>query len=320
MKVQNPIIGRAKGSAGGMTASKVYDKNVLRAKAMEVNNPKTTAQVTQRDFFKQVQAITSTVTTAQLRSLFGIKPKAMSRRNALAAQIAEAYSVNGTTKSVDFSKLGAIGNGEKVDTHIKHCKMEDGVTIYDTSIDKLNVDDLNTTTLVFVVFNVTSQSIYILKTEYYANSNVLSDAISIPFADTDEVFIYPTCAVGGGNVYLRGFGSFIIKVRKEKTGSSINKGSADTSVSVTLEGSTTDSAMSLDFTNYDFNNLIPGTLYQQSGESTTILMDAEGWIEGADNKWTGDLLDNYNATLPTFLNIMQGENLVQAVPVTVTVG
>ena len=47
-KVQNPIIGRAKGSAGGMTFSKNYDKNVMRAKAFEVNNPNTQAQQTQR--------------------------------------------------------------------------------------------------------------------------------------------------------------------------------------------------------------------------------------------------------------------------------
>ena len=39
MKVQNPIIGRARGSAGGMTFCKNYDKNVARAKAFEVSNP-----------------------------------------------------------------------------------------------------------------------------------------------------------------------------------------------------------------------------------------------------------------------------------------
>ena len=141
MKVQNPVIGRMKGSAGGMTGSKVHNKNVLRAKAMEVNNPHTTAQVTQRDFFTQVQAIASTVSNEQLRSLFGIKPKSMSRRNALAAQIAKAFTIDGTTKSVDFSKLDAIGNGDKVNTTITYTMVDEQSTIYNPSIDKLNVPD-----------------------------------------------------------------------------------------------------------------------------------------------------------------------------------
>ena len=113
-KVQNPVIGRAKASAGGMTFAKNYDKNVMRAKAFEVSNPKTAAQTNQRTFFAQVAAITQSVSDAELRSLFGQKPKGMSRRNALSKQIASANSVVDGQKIVDFSLLQAIGNGEKV--------------------------------------------------------------------------------------------------------------------------------------------------------------------------------------------------------------
>ena len=121
MKVQNPIIGRAKGSAGGMTASKVYDKNVLRAKAMEVNNPKTTAQMTQRQFFAQLSGVVSTFTPEQLRALFPNKPKTMSRRNALSKQIAEDYTIDGTTKSINFAGIDTLGNASTMEFGTTTC-------------------------------------------------------------------------------------------------------------------------------------------------------------------------------------------------------
>lgn len=45
---QNPLIGRAKQSAGGMTFTTWKGKNVLKTKATSVANPKTEGQLTQR--------------------------------------------------------------------------------------------------------------------------------------------------------------------------------------------------------------------------------------------------------------------------------
>ena len=115
MKVQNPIIGRMKGSAGGMTGCKVYDKNILRAKAMEVNNPRTTAQTRQRKFFAQLSGISSTVSPEILRSLYPNKPKAMSRRNSITKQIAEEATLDDTEKSVDFADIKTLGNASTMD-------------------------------------------------------------------------------------------------------------------------------------------------------------------------------------------------------------
>lgn len=128
MKVQNPIIGRARGSAGGMTFCKNYDKNVARAKAFEVSNPNTQAQQTQRAFFAELTALCSDFSDDQLRFLFPSKPKTMSRRNALSKQIAQSYAIDGTEKTIDFADIDTLGNapvrnfGEvlvsPVDTHI----------------------------------------------------------------------------------------------------------------------------------------------------------------------------------------------------------
>ena len=111
MKTQNPIIGRAKGSAGGMTFCKMYDKNVARAKAFEVSNPKTPAQQTERGFFTQLMGAVATVSEDQLRTIYPQKPKTKSRRNMLTTQLSSAFSIDGTTKSLNFSNIEQFGNG-----------------------------------------------------------------------------------------------------------------------------------------------------------------------------------------------------------------
>ncbi len=115
MKVQNPIIGRARGSAGGMTFCKNYDKNVARAKAFEVSNPNTQAQQTQRAFFAELTALCSDFSEDQLRFLFPSKPKTMSRRNALSKQIAQSYAINGTEKTIDYADIDTLGNAPVMD-------------------------------------------------------------------------------------------------------------------------------------------------------------------------------------------------------------
>ena len=217
-KVQNPIIGRAKGSAGGMTFSKNSDQNVMRAKAFEVNNPKTQAQTTQRNFFKQVQQIAASVTPAQLRSLFGVKPKKMSRRNALTKQIAAAYSVDGTTKSVDFSKLLAIGNGEKVTTPIEI--VQDSTTegkVYNISMFGTKANE--NTTLILVGFDTDNKRIHLINTGLTL-ADIDNDTLSGGYGpmDFENGFVYATCPTNGKRVLNQAYGSFIIKTRGEKIG------------------------------------------------------------------------------------------------------
>jgi hypothetical protein len=105
MKIQSPWMGRIKGSAGNMTGCKVHDKNVMRAKAFEVNNPNTAAQQVQRSYFADLTKLVAGFTPDQLRTLFPSKPKAMSRRNALAKQLAEYNSMDGTAKVIDFNSI-----------------------------------------------------------------------------------------------------------------------------------------------------------------------------------------------------------------------
>jgi hypothetical protein len=115
MKIQSPWMGRIKGSAGNMTGCKVYDKNVMRAKAFEVNNPNTAAQQVQRGYFADLTKLVAGFTPDQLRTLFPNKPKAMSRRNALSKQLAEYNVMDGTEKIIDFAEIDTLGNAPTMD-------------------------------------------------------------------------------------------------------------------------------------------------------------------------------------------------------------
>lgn len=209
-------MGRVRGSAGNMTGSKVYDKNVMRAKAFEVSNPNTQAQQTERSFFAEVSQCVASVSEAELRSLFGVKPKGMSRRNALTKQVSDAYSIDGTSKTLDFSKLLSIGNGEKVNTPI--AEVVDGLTQeeFDVTLQSLNVQESNDPNLIIVLFNNETNSIEIINTQTVVSEEYTYMMMAEDYLVDKNGYFYVTCATDGGNVYLRGFGSFIIKTRAEK--------------------------------------------------------------------------------------------------------
>lgn len=227
-KVQNPIIGRARGSAGGMTFSKTYDKNVMRAKAFEVSNPNTQAQQTQRGFFAEVQEIVAGITENQIRTLFGSKPKSMSRRNMLSKQVATANSIDGTTKSVDFTKLEAIGNGVKCGTALYTTDaVQDGIYELEETNQTYGISAESMSNIVVVLFNHTKKTISVINTGFGWDENQFNP-VEFGVAVGDKISYYPTVEINGENVNAKAFGSFIIKTRPEKSGRKIAKNTPQT--------------------------------------------------------------------------------------------
>lgn len=216
MKIQSPWMGRVRGSAGNMTGSKLYDKNVLRAKAFEVSNPNTAAQQTERNFFAQVADCCASVSEEQLRSLFGVKPKSMSRRNALTKQLSAAFTIDGTNKVLDFSKLPAIGNGEKINVPIYEYKDGNVVEYTEVSLSQFGSNASIDTNVVFVIFDSDENKIIIFNSPSTLQESPTPYPILYGGPQIKNGFMYPTCAADGSNVYQRGFGSFIIKTRAEK--------------------------------------------------------------------------------------------------------
>lgn len=219
MKTQNPIIGRAKGSAGGMTFSKVYDKNVARAKAFEVTNPNTTAQQTQRNFFKELTALSTDFSDAQLRTLFPAKPKTMSRRNALTKQIAQSYEVEGTEKNIDFTDIDTLGNAPVMDFGTTSATISNGniAVVLDNSVKA--IVEYADNDFIAVIVNETQGKIY-MGTE---NGEVSDGSILIPlpagWETTDEIHAIPLILESkNGAIGSTGFGTVGVITRPARIG------------------------------------------------------------------------------------------------------
>lgn len=213
-KVQNPIIGRAKGSAGGMTFSKNYDKNVMRAKAFEVNNPNTQAQQTQRGFFAELQGVVSGFTPDQLRFLFPNKPKAMSRRNALSKQIAASYAIDGNTKSIDFADITTIGNAPTMDfgTTTTNAANEDITVQLDSSV--ANNSELADNQFFCVLVNETKKAMVLPTDSTRVVDNDYQTGLPIGWENTDTIKAIPLISNFKGNdIVLVSFGTLAVTKR-----------------------------------------------------------------------------------------------------------
>lgn len=214
MKVQNPIIGRARGSAGGMTFCKNYDKNVARAKAFEVSNPKTQAQQTQRAFFALLTALCSDFSDDQLRFLFPSKPKTMSRRNALSKQIALSYEINGTEKTIDYADIDTLGNAPVMDFGDTVCEVVDDafkVTLDNSVKQNQSLGDFD---FIVAMVNETKGEIS-LTTNYAAVSvGVLTPAIPTTWSLDDDVHAIPLITNSkNGAISTVGFGTLGVTKR-----------------------------------------------------------------------------------------------------------
>jgi hypothetical protein len=211
MKVQNPIIGRARGSAGGMTFCKNYDKNVARAKAFEVSNPNTQAQQTQRAFFAELTALCADFSDDQLRTLFPSKPKTMSRRNAISKQIAESYAVNGTEKTIDYSDIDTLGNAPVMDFGVT--TVENKVSWFTVTLDdsvKSNVAFANNLAM-FACVNITKKAISLLDNGIRVGIGTRNIEYPSGWSQEDEINVIPliTNVTMGGSVQP-GFGTMFV--------------------------------------------------------------------------------------------------------------
>ena len=218
-KVQNPIIGRAKGSAGGMTFSKNYDKNVMRAKAFEVNNPNTQAQQTQRGFFAELQEVVGGFTPDQLRFLFPSKPKTMSRRNALSKQIAESNTIVGTTKSVDFADVITLGNAPTMDfgtTTVTKTAEAISITL-DPSV--ANNAELLQNDFFAVLVNETQKQMVLPSTSATIEDDDYSTSYPSGWLQTDTIHAIPLISDSvNGSGAPHGFGTMVVIKRPVRPG------------------------------------------------------------------------------------------------------
>lgn len=83
---QNPVIGRAKRSAGGMTFTTLFGQNIMKAKVFQINDKKSSAQIVIRTLQKTCVAFAAGLKTIA-RDMFDVQPASMSAYSRLIQQI-----------------------------------------------------------------------------------------------------------------------------------------------------------------------------------------------------------------------------------------
>lgn len=99
-KIQNPIIGRAKGQAGGMVFSTLYGANVMRAKPFQYRDKNSTTQQEFRSLFRYTVNLAAKL-KFYAADLFETPPAKMSPYSKLISQIRPAFTLAGS--AVDFN-------------------------------------------------------------------------------------------------------------------------------------------------------------------------------------------------------------------------
>ena len=225
-KIKQGILGGFKGTVGTVIGSSWNGIAYMKGKPQSVKNPRTDAQVQQRNFFKEVQGLVSQLSDEQLTSLFPSVTRGMTRRNMLTRQLSAAAAVVDDVKTVDLSILEGIGNGERIDSPMLESLVTETNGVNDIYAEVAAAEAIGKpaeANFIAVAYNITQKRIGIFNT----NVTDPSMGVSVPVGSWGEVGnsvrFYLTYAAKGENVYLRGFGSFIIKTRAEKVGRKINK-------------------------------------------------------------------------------------------------
>lgn len=190
-KVQNPVIGRTKGSAGGMTFAKVFDKNVMKAKVFEVSNPNTAAQQVQRSYFKSVSAQAAVLTPDMLRAIFPSKPKGISRRNAFFKQLAEYNQIVAGEKVMKLSDLLTVGNAPTMDFGTTTCSISSGTVSVGLDAAVKTNDLVKNYYFVAMLVNNTKNEVYLDVTNNKVETGTLSITAPSNWENTDTIHAIP---------------------------------------------------------------------------------------------------------------------------------
>ena len=225
-KIKQGILGGFKGKVGTVIGASWNGIAYMLGLAQSVKNPKTAAQLQQRAYFKDLQGLVGQLTDEQLQSLFPTVMRGMTRRNMLTRQLAAAAAVTDDVKAVDLSLLEGIGNGERIDSPMLESlvsEIDGSLAIYAEAAAAEAIGKPAEANFIAVAYNVTKRKIGVFNTDVTDPSLGVSVPVGNWAEEGDSVRFYLTYAASGENVYLRGFGSFIIKTRAEKVGRKINK-------------------------------------------------------------------------------------------------
>ena len=217
-KINQGILGGFNGKVGSVIGASWKGISYMRGIAQSIKNPKTEAQVMQRDYFAHMAQMASQLSNEQLASLFPNSVKGKTHRNLLQMQLdACAVTANGV-KRIDLGLLEGIGNSKRIDSPMLGCTVSEGMAIEVEAADLQSIAKPVTANFIVVAYNVTQGKLGVFNTPVTATNDNLDINVKGWGVAGDQVRLYLTYAESGEDVSARGFGSFIIKTRTAKTG------------------------------------------------------------------------------------------------------
>ena len=225
-KIKQGILGGFRGTVGTVVGSSWNGIAYMKGKPQSVRNPRSDAQVQQREFFKEVQALVAQLTDEQLASLFPSVTRGMTRRNMLTRQISACANYTDDVKTFDIALLEGIGNGERIDSPMLESlvsEIDGSLAIYAEQAAAASIGKPEGANFIAVAYNITQKKVAVFNTDVTNPTEGVAIPVGSWAEEGDSVRFYLTYAAKGENVYLRGFGSFIIKTRPEKVGRNVGK-------------------------------------------------------------------------------------------------
>ena len=217
-KINQGILGGFNGKVGSVIGASWKGISYMRGIAQSIKNPKTEAQVMQRDYFAQLAQMSSQLSNEQLASLFPNTAKGLTRRNLLQKQLDACAVTADGVKCVDLGLLEGIGNGKRIDSPMLVCTVSEGLAITVEADDLRAIGKPVTANFIVVAYNVTQGKLGVFNTPVTGTDADLDIDVKGWAEAGDTVRLYLTYAESGEDVAARGFGSFIIKTRHPKKG------------------------------------------------------------------------------------------------------
>ena len=161
-KIKQGILGGFKGKVGTVIGASWNGISYMRGLAQSHKNPKTAAQLKQRNFFKEVQDLVGQLSDEQLAFLYPNSVKGMSRRNLLTKQLSDYPIETEEGKHADLADIVSLGNAPTADLpDVTITASRSAVTISwnaDNAWRSQHADEYPT----ICVFNVTQKKIFLV--------------------------------------------------------------------------------------------------------------------------------------------------------------
>lgn len=191
--VQNPIIGTAKKSAGGMVFSRSLDQNVIRAKPITYSDRKSDAQIMQRNKMKTAGGLTKADSKKALDVLYVKRPNKQTRFSRYMQQILAA--ITGTLvapfATFDWSKVPTLGNGtlRNVFETLGIARAGDEIIVEWTLVGDITPSESTSKAFAVILNTTTMEGISVVNLDTVGS---LGNSISNPpgWDDTDVIAVY----------------------------------------------------------------------------------------------------------------------------------